>query len=69
MRARTSLPLAVGFGISRREHVEAVCRQAQAAAVGSALIRTMLESPRDELVSRASSLVSELAGKNQGRGS
>lgn len=69
VRARTSLPLAVGFGISRREHVEAVCRQAQAAAVGSALIRTMLESPRDELVSRASSLVSELAGKNQGSGS
>ncbi len=61
--AHTSLPLAVGFGISRREHVETVCRQAQAAVVGSALIRTMLESPRSQVVARASQLVAELAGK------
>ncbi len=63
VRRRTSLPLALGFGISRREHVETVCVEAEAAAVGSALIRTMLESPRDQLVARASRLVSELAGK------
>ena len=47
VRAHTGLPLTVGFGISRREHVETVCRQAQAAVVGSALIRTILESPRE----------------------
>ena len=63
VRQYTSLPLAMGFGISRREHVEAVCQEAEAAAVGSALIRTMLESPRDELVARASKLVAELAGR------
>lgn len=64
VRACTDLPLTVGFGISRREHVVAVCREAQAAVVGSALIRTMLESPRDELVARASNFVAELAGRN-----
>ena len=65
VRVHTNLPLAVGFGISRREHVETVCQEAEAAAVGSALIRTMLESPRDQLVARASKLVSELAGRTQ----
>ncbi len=63
VRAHTSLPLAVGFGVSRREHVEAVCRQAQAAVVGSALVRVMLESPRDQLIARTSQFVSELAGR------
>ena len=43
--------------------MEAVCRRAQAAAVGSALIRVMLESPREELVDRASRFVAELAGR------
>ena len=62
-RAETSLPLAVGFGISQREHVVDVCRKADAAVVGSALVRVMLESPRNQLVKRASRLVAELAGK------
>ena len=63
VRAHTSLPLALGFGVSSRDHVVAVCRQAQAAAVGSALIRVMLESPREQLVDRASRFVAELAGR------
>ena len=63
VREYTDLPLSVGFGISRREHVETVCREADAAVVGSALIRTMLESSRDQLVDRASALVADLAGR------
>ena len=63
VRAHTSLPLAVGFGISRREHVETICRRAEAAVVGSALVRVMLESPRGQLVARASELVAQLAGR------
>ena len=62
-RAETSLPLAVGFGISQREHVVEVCQKADAAVVGSALVRVMLESPRNQLIKRASQLVAELAGK------
>ena len=64
VRAHTDLPLSVGFGISNREHVEQVCRKAEAAVVGSALVRVMLESPREELVERASGLVAQLAGKS-----
>ena len=62
-RAGTSAPLTVGFGISQREHVVDVCRKADAAVVGSALVRVMLESPRNQLIKRASRLVAELAGK------
>ena len=62
VRAHTALPLAVGFGISRREHVEQVGRKAEAAVVGSALVRVLLESPRSQVVERASRLVAELAG-------
>ncbi len=39
MRQESGLPLAVGFGISRPEHVAQVCRVADAAVVGSAFVR------------------------------
>ena len=58
----TDLPLAVGFGISNRTHVEEVGDNAEGAIVGSALIRVMLDSPREELVERASRFVAGLAG-------
>ena len=62
VKLHTDLPLAVGFGISNRGHVEEVGKTADAAVVGSALINVMLDSPRDELVERASRFVAGLAG-------
>jgi tryptophan synthase alpha chain len=41
MRAITDLPLAVGFGISRPEHVTQVAAQADAVVVGSAIVRVI----------------------------
>jgi tryptophan synthase alpha chain len=38
MRAVTSLPLAVGFGVSRPEHVAELGRQVEAVVVGSAIV-------------------------------
>ncbi len=38
MRQLTELPLCVGFGIARPEHVEAVCQIADGAVVGSAVV-------------------------------
>ena len=63
VRAHTSLPLALGFGISAPEHVAEVGKTAEAAVVGSALVRVILESPRDEVVERASAFVASLAGR------
>jgi tryptophan synthase alpha chain len=39
VRAHSDLPVAVGFGISRPEHVAEACRSADAAVVGSALVQ------------------------------
>ncbi|MHC4949022.1 MAG: tryptophan synthase subunit alpha [Planctomycetota bacterium] len=59
VRAVTDLPLAVGFGISTPAHVTAVTRVADAAIVGSALVRRMGEA--DDPVAAAATFVRELA--------
>jgi tryptophan synthase alpha chain len=46
VRAVTDLPLAVGFGISKPEHVAELGRQVEAVVVGSALVR-LIERNRD----------------------
>jgi len=47
LRQVTDLPIAVGFGIGKPEHVAAVVEHADAAIVGSALVRRITEH-RDE---------------------
>lgn len=44
IRAVSDLPLAVGFGISRPEHVATVTRWADAAVVGSALVQVIADA-------------------------
>jgi tryptophan synthase alpha chain len=43
-RRLTTIPLAVGFGLSKREHMEAVAPYADAAIVGSAIMRIVGEN-------------------------
>lgn len=43
VRAQTAMPLALGFGISRPEHVRAIGASADAAVVGSALVNVIAE--------------------------
>jgi tryptophan synthase alpha chain len=43
IKAETHLPLALGFGISRPEHVRAIGQCADAAVVGSALVKVIAE--------------------------
>jgi len=44
IRAHTTMPIALGFGISRPEHVAEVCAYADAAVVGSALVSVVGEA-------------------------
>ena len=44
LRTHTSIPIAVGFGISQPEQVQAVWQEADGAVVGSALVRLIEES-------------------------
>jgi tryptophan synthase alpha chain len=46
VRACTDMPVAVGFGIARPEHVADACRVADAAVVGSALVNVVAEHGR-----------------------
>lgn len=44
IKARTELPVCVGFGISRPEHVKMVCQAADGAVVGSSLVQLLAET-------------------------
>jgi tryptophan synthase alpha chain len=46
IRANANLPVALGFGISRPEHVREACAVADAAVVGSALVGVIAEHAR-----------------------
>lgn len=59
IRRHSTLPIAVGFGISTAAHVAEVTRHADAAIVGSALVRRMGEAK--DPVAAASGFVRELA--------
>jgi len=63
MRAVTDLPLAVGFGVSRPEHVAELATQVDAVVVGSALVRVIeqhLDSP--DLAQELEAFVRQLKG-------
>ena len=60
VRQFTDLPLMVGFGISRREHVESVSRFADGVMVGSALIDAIGNAPEGGAVEAARELVKAL---------
>jgi len=62
VRANTDLPIAVGFGLSRREHVEAVGKWADAAVIGSALVNVIDSAPAGEVVPRAVRFLEDLRG-------
>jgi tryptophan synthase alpha chain len=51
VRAATSLPLAVGFGVSRPQHVSRIAAVADGAVVASALLNTVDAAPADQRVS------------------
>jgi tryptophan synthase alpha chain len=65
LRQQTSTPICVGFGISNARTVEQVCRVADGAIVGSAIVRRIQESQkagvdRAAMVRQAGEFVAEL---------
>lgn len=62
IRATTSLPISVGFGISNPEHVRQVSRHADGIVVGSAIVKQIGEFGKDaDLVSKLAAFVRPLA--------
>ena len=63
IRSHTSLPIALGFGISRPEHVAEVTGYADAAVVGSALVTLIAEHSRSpDLLERVELYIRWLKG-------
>ena len=61
IRAHTDMPVALGFGISRPEHVAEVTTYADAAVVGSALVARIEEAGKSpQLIPRVEEYVREL---------
>jgi tryptophan synthase alpha chain len=61
-RQVSSLPIALGFGISTPEQVRAACAIADAAVVGSAIVRVIGEAANGDVVERACAHVRWLKG-------
>ena len=63
IRAQTSMPIALGFGISGPEQVAEVCRYADAAVVGSALVSFIAEAGKSaDVIQRIEGYVRWLKG-------
>ena len=66
IRRLTDMPIAVGFGISRPEHVAAVGRWADAAVVGSGLVDVIARASSAELLGDVERYVRWLRGDSSG---
>lgn len=66
VRGLTDLPLAVGFGISTREHVQQVGAFADAAVIGSAFVQLVGETPRAERPAKVRAYLEEITGRDPG---
>lgn len=63
LRTQTDLPICIGFGISRPEHVRLLAPVADGLIVGSAIVRRIgaaAETPRDKVLSDVGEYVREL---------
>ncbi len=63
LRDRTSLPICIGFGVSRPEHVRMLAPVADGVIVGSAIVRRVAEAacrPRHEVLAGVGQYVAEL---------
>lgn len=63
LRGYTKLPIAVGFGISRPEHIRAVWQEADGAIVGSSIVKEVEQNiGRPDLVEKVAAFASWLKG-------
>jgi tryptophan synthase alpha chain len=65
VRRHTDLPLAVGFGVSRPEHVASIGQLCEAAVIGSAIIDTIDQAPPEQRVERLRTYVEVVTGRRR----
>ena len=62
IRKHTDLPVLVGFGVSKRQHVEEIGRYADGAVVASAMLDAVDRAPDDRKIETAAAFVRGLKG-------
>lgn len=65
IRQETDMPVALGFGVSRAEHVAEIGAYADAVVVGSALVQAIAEAPAGEEATVAAAFVRRLKGTDE----
>jgi tryptophan synthase alpha chain len=65
LRRHTSLPIAVGFGVSRPEHVASIGKVCEAAVIGSAIVDLIERTPADEREHKVRDYVEEVTGRRR----
>lgn len=66
IRRETTLPVALGFGVSRPEHVREIGAYAEAAVVGSALVQVIADAPAGGEADAAGRFIRWLKGGDGG---
>jgi tryptophan synthase alpha chain len=64
LRARTSLPICIGFGVSTPDHARLLAPVCDGLIVGSAIVRRVAEAgvhPRDEILRQIGQFIAELS--------
>ena len=64
IRRYTDLPILVGFGVSRREHIEEIATYADGAIVASAMLDAVDRAPKDGKLDAARDFIHSLRGTN-----
>ncbi len=65
VKRHTDLPVAVGFGVSKREHIASIGRLCEAAVIGSALVDVIESAPADQLLTRVKAYVEDVTGRQE----
>ena len=68
VRRHTDLPIAVGFGVSKAEHVASIGQLCEAAVIGSAIVDVIEQAPPGECVRRVRAYVEEVTGRRRAAG-
>ncbi len=63
VRRHTDLPLAVGFGVSRAEHIARIGQLCEAAVIGSAIIDVIEQAPPEQRADRLRAYVETVTGR------
>ena len=61
IRERTDLPIAIGFGISQREHIQSLAKYADGAVVGSAIIDAIDRAAPEERANKVQEFMKTLS--------